>query len=129
MSFSNPTARALIVNIGVRQADVNISRMLTNMSLNFQSAHNTISKVVTDLAASASTTFNGVGVSTALTMLRCSGPVSVTYTLLPVGTTRVNPVTVTQLVNSFLCLDDNVGSFVVTNLSSTDISSLIFIQG
>lgn len=129
MAYSNPPARALIVNVGIAQADGNPRRILSTFSLNFLTPNNSIEKSILDLAASGSQQYNASGKNTALTILRCSNPVSVTYTLLPVGTVRTSPVTVTQLVNSFLAIDDNVGSFTVTNQSSSLTSSIIFIQG
>lgn len=129
MSYSNPPARAFIVNVGIAQADENFRRVLSTFSLNFLSPNNSIEKASIDMAASGTKVFNSAGASTALTILRCSSPVSVTYVLLPVGTIRTNSVTVTQLVNSFLAIDDNVGSFTINNPASSGSNSIIFIQG
>ena len=121
--------RAITVNVGVMQAELSIRKALSSMSLNFPSPTDQVERTQLDLAALGSKVFNSTGRDTALTILRCSNPVVVTYVLKILTGIRVSEVTVTQVVNKFLMLDDNVGSFEVENVSTTLVSSIIFIQG
>ena len=117
------TTRALVINLGVFQADNNLRRSIASLSLNYPSPGNAIESVVRDLAPGQSVTFNSSNASTAVTLLRCTKPVSVTYHI-NVGA----GVTVVTSVRSCLLVDDNVGSITVTN-PGTDISTINFIQG
>lgn len=121
--------RALVINVGVMQANNNTRRSIGAFALNFPSANNTISNVVMDLAPGTSVTFNPTNLSTALTMLRCSSPVSIQYTLNAVGTVRPNPVVVNSLVTSFFMIDDSVGNVIVSNAGLSATSTINFVQG
>lgn len=118
--------RALIVNFGVFRADNNIRRLIKDFALNYQLASNSVTEVTLDLAPGA--TQNFVALGSTVTILRCSAPVTVTYTLMPLANVRVLPVTVVTQVKSMIHLDDNIGNLTVNN-SGIALSTLYFVQG
>lgn len=120
--------KALVINVGVFQADNNIRRAAGAYSLNYASPTNSVSQASSDIQAGQSVTFNGSSRATALTMLRCTSPVAVQYTLNAIAITRPSALTVNSVVNSFFLVDDNIGSVTVTNngLVATTIN---FVQG
>lgn len=128
MATENLAMRALVVNVGVMEANVNLRRMLATASLNYASPSNSVAKATRNIPAAGVATFNSDNMPSALTMLRCSSVVSVTVTLLANGVDRLLNLDVTHKVNSFLMLDDNVGKVVVTNQSTAPVSVTV-IQG
>lgn len=120
--------RALVINVGVFQADNNIRRNIGAYSLNYQSPTNAVTQQVADIAPGQSLTFNSTNKATTLTMLRCTTQVALQYTLNVIAITRPAPLTVNAIANSFFMVDDNVGSFTVTN-NGTATTTINFVQG
>ena len=120
--------RALVINVGVFQADNNIRRAAGAYSLNYASPTNSVNRLDADIPAGQSLVFNVGNKDTALTMLRCTSQVAIQYTLKAIVTTRPVALIVNSIVNSFFMADDNIGSFTVTNngLVATTIN---FVQG
>ena len=120
--------RALIINMGLFQADNNIRRTAGAYSMNYPLASNGVQRSDNSLDPGGNLTFNNLNLKTTLTMLRCSAPVTVTYTLNPVALVRPDPVTVVATVNALLLLDDNIGTFVVSNTGASPVT-INFVQG
>jgi hypothetical protein len=124
--------RALVVNVGVSHAETNVRKIIATSSLSFLSLAGRLQRENDTLIYGASKVYNPTDSQSAITILRCTKPVTVAIKLLPLVGTRVAAVTVTQVVNSFLLIDDLVGSVTVTNnlgvaLDATS-ADILFIQ-
>ena len=120
--------RALVINVGVFQADNNIRRAAGAYSLNYASPTNSVNQQVADIPAGQSLTFNSGNRDTSLTMLRCTSKVAIQYTLKAIAITRPAALVVNAVVNSFFMADDNIGSVTVTN-NGPAATTINFVQG
>lgn len=120
--------RAMVINVGLFQADNNIRRSVGAYSLNYPSPTNSVNQQVVDLPAGQTIVFNSTNGATALTMLRCTLPVTLQYRLNVIAVVRPSPVTVNSFAKSFFMVDDDVGSVTITN-SGTATTTINFVQG
>jgi hypothetical protein len=119
-------SKALLLNVGVFEANLNVRKNRGAYSLNYQNAANNISNAARDVPAGGGFTWQGVSDNPSVTMLRVTGgPVMVNVTLGVVTNVRTVPEVLTLVVNQFLVLDDNVQSVTVGNQGSSTVNVAI----
>lgn len=118
--------KALLLNVGVFEANLNVRKSKGAYSLNYQNTTNSVNYFAQDVEGGRGFTWQSLAAVPAVTMIRVTGgPVLATVSLGVLAGVRSVFEVVELQINQFLALDDNVQTVTISNQGSATVNVAI----